>query len=154
MTLHFAYGSNMHAGLMAQRCRTAKAIGVGRLPGWRFVVTADGYASIVPARAAMVHGVLWRLEARDLAALNAYEDIDKGLYRSETLWVIWRGRRVRSLVYIAREAPQGRPKPGYQELIVEAARDWRLPDAYVRELEGWARSSTRGARTADARDIL
>ena len=35
----------------------------------------------------------------------------------------------------------GRPRPGYIETVVSAARAWDLPKDYVRSLERWAPSS-------------
>src|SRR5262249_52181728 len=78
--LHFAYGSNMDRAAMRRRCPDASAVGVAWLDNWRFIVTRDGYASVVPAAGATVHGVLWRLTPRDLVAVNAYESVDSGLY--------------------------------------------------------------------------
>lgn len=152
MTLHFAYGSNMSRALMRRRCPTARELGRARLPGWRFVVTRDGYASIEPAPGAVVEGVLWRLGPRDLAALNAYESIDSGLYRRVRLPVVFAGRRVPALVYRARERRRGRPKPGYQESIIAAARDWNLPRDYVRALERWA-PGWRAARAVETGEV-
>src|ERR1700754_4961477 len=113
--LHFAYGSNMSRVLMQRRCPTAAAIGVARLDGWRFIVTRDGYASITPAPGAAVQGVLWRLAPRDLAAVNAYESLDSGLYRRRMVGVVHGGQRVAALVYVGRERRAGRPRPGYQD---------------------------------------
>ena len=50
MTLHFAYGSNMSRAQMRPRCGAAREIGTGVLEGYRFIITADGYASVLPAR--------------------------------------------------------------------------------------------------------
>src|SRR5262245_62220206 len=80
MALHFAYGSNMSRALMGARCRDAAAIGIAVLSGWRFVINPEGFGSIAPRPGGCVHGVLWRLSARDLAAINAYESVDSGLY--------------------------------------------------------------------------
>ena len=80
MTLHFAYGSNMSRALMGARCRGAEAIGTATLSGWRFVINPEGFGSIAPQPGGCVQGVLWRLTARDLAAINAYESVDSGLY--------------------------------------------------------------------------
>src|SRR6266849_3207858 len=135
MTLHFAYGSNMSRALMCRRCPGARAIGPARLDGWRFVVTRDGYASVAPAAGGTVHGVAWRLSPRDFAALNAYESLDSGLYLRRVLPVAIGARRKPALVYVAPGRGEGRPRPGYQELVVAAAREWGLPDAYVRALE-------------------
>src|SRR5262249_60569565 len=80
--LHFAYGSNMDAAAMRRRCPGAEPLGPARLHDWRFVVTRDGYASVVPAPGQVVHGVLWRLRARDLAAGDGHEVVDNGLSRA------------------------------------------------------------------------
>jgi hypothetical protein len=49
--LHFAYGSNMHRAVMRKHAPAAEPLGVARLAGYRFVITADGYASVEPAPA-------------------------------------------------------------------------------------------------------
>lgn len=135
---------------MAERCRGAEALGVARLAGWRFMVTTDGYASIVRAPGAEVLGVLWRLTARDLAPLNAYESIASGLYGRRTLAVRHADAAKRALVYVARERAEGRPRPGYMESVVAAAREWQLPADYVRALERWAPSGLRAARAVES----
>jgi hypothetical protein len=151
--LHFAYGSNMSRTLMHRRCPTAVAIGTARLDHWRFLVTRDGYASIVPAPGDAVQGVLWRLSPRDLAAVNAYESLDSGLYRRRMLPVICGRQRVAALVYVGRERRAGRPRPGYQDLVVQAARDWDLPDDYIRALQRWSPTRSVGARAAETGEI-
>ena len=88
MTLHFAYGSNMSRALMQRRCPGARALGPARLDGWRYVVMHEGYASVAPAPGVAVHGVVWRLSPRDLAALNAYENLASGLYVRRVLPVL------------------------------------------------------------------
>jgi gamma-glutamylcyclotransferase (GGCT)/AIG2-like uncharacterized protein YtfP len=153
MTLHFAYGSNMSRTMMTARCPTARALGTATLQGWRFVITADGYASIVPLADASVHGVLWRLGARDLAAVNAYESVESGLYRRRTLPVLCEAGRRAALVYVARSRNAGRPRPGYLDMIVAAARDWELPESYIRSLERWATSQWRGVRAVETGEL-
>jgi cation transport regulator ChaC len=133
--LHFAYGSNMHLGLMRARCTDAGVVGRAVLRDHRFVITRDGYASVTPARGGVVHGVLWRLSPRDLAALNAYENIDAGLFRRVLLSVQADSRLVRALVYIGRSGAPGRPRAGYMELVATAAREAGLPCEYVADLE-------------------
>ena len=58
MTLYFAYGSNMSRTLMRTHCPAAKEIGTAVLDGYRFVITADGYASIERRAGAVVHQAL------------------------------------------------------------------------------------------------
>ena len=57
--------------------------------------------------------------------------------------------RMPALVYVARERREGRPRPGYQEEVIAAARDWALPADYVRRLERWLPSRLNGARAIE-----
>ncbi len=152
MTVHFAYGSNMSRTLMAGRCPGATSMGNGVLAGWRFVITADGYASVAPQPSASVHGVLWRLGARDLAALNAYENLDSGLYVRRMLPVLCACKRISALVYVGR-ANEGVPRPGYLELVVTAARECGLPSAYIDSLKRWSPARWQGARGKDTGEL-
>ncbi len=136
--LHFAYGSNMSTALMRRRCPSARFEGCARLPGYRFIVMRSGYASVVPAPGSSVHGVLWRVTPRDVAALNAYENLDGGLYRAATLAVMSHRRRHAALVYIGRNRSPGRPRPGYLDIVTQAARDAGFPPHYLRCLKRWA----------------
>jgi gamma-glutamylcyclotransferase (GGCT)/AIG2-like uncharacterized protein YtfP len=153
MTLHFAYGSNMARAPMARRCPDAQALGVATLADWRFVITVDGYASVMPCAGRTVHGVLWRLTPRDLAALNAYESLDSGLYGRSWLSIRRNGKAERAMVYLGRARRVGRPRPGYLAGVVAAARDWRLPDCYIAELARWARAGDRPASAVDIGEL-
>jgi hypothetical protein len=153
VTLHFAYGSNMSRALMSGRCSGADALGTATLFGWRFVINPEGFGSIAPRPGGRVHGVLWRLTTRDLAAVNAYEGVDSGLYRRRRL-LVRRGEQAASaLVYIARRQGEGTPRPGYIGLVLEAARDWKLPEHYIRSLARWSPSRWRGVRARDTGEL-
>lgn len=153
MTLHFAYGSNMSRALMQARCPRAEAIGTATLSGWRFVINPEGFGSIAPHPGERVYGVLWRLSARDLAAINAYESVDSGLYVRRHLSVRCGATQAIALVYIARRRGEGLPRPGYIPLVVEAAREWQLPVAYIHALARWAPSRWAGARAKDTGEV-
>src|SRR5262249_28463977 len=137
MTLYFAYGSNMCRAPMRARCPSAREVGTATLAGHRVIVTSDGYASVVPEPGGTVHGLLWRLASRDLAALDAYESLDTGLYRSVTLPVRHGTRQVPAMVYLARLHTPGLPRPGYLEPVLAAARDLDFPRAYIAALARW-----------------
>jgi gamma-glutamylcyclotransferase (GGCT)/AIG2-like uncharacterized protein YtfP len=149
--IYFAYGANMERAGMRSRCAAAAPLGPAVLRGWRYVI-AQGYGSVAPVSGACVHGVLWRLTPRDLAALNAFENVDSGLYRRARLTVEAGASPVRALVYIARQGGRPRPMPGYQERLVAAARDWGLPARYIAELARLA-PSYRAARPAETGEI-
>jgi hypothetical protein len=135
--LHFAYGSNMHRAVMRRHAPQAQPLGAAELADHRFIITADGYASVEQHRAATVHGVLWRLTPRDRVTLDLWEGISKRLYRPEVLPVQCRGGRRRALIYVGRPGGEGRPKAGYMELVIAAARQWQFPQTYITSLEQW-----------------
>jgi gamma-glutamylcyclotransferase (GGCT)/AIG2-like uncharacterized protein YtfP len=149
MTLYFAYGSNMDRGAMQGRCLGARPLGVAMAAGWRFFVTTDGYASIVRAGGDEVFGVLWEVGPRDVAALNTYESLDSGLYARKRIAVRLGYAKKPALVYIARATGEGRPRPRYMEMIVEAAQDWELPDDYIKPLRRWLPPASRNAAESE-----
>jgi len=145
--LHFAYGSNMHRAVMRRHAREAQPLGVAELADYRFVITADGYASVVAMRGRAVCGVLWRLSPRDRVTLDAWENVARRHYRGEIIAVRSGGRRRPALVYIARPRPTGIAKAGYMELVIAAAHAWSLPPTYIASLQDWLPGRGRGAAT-------
>jgi gamma-glutamylcyclotransferase (GGCT)/AIG2-like uncharacterized protein YtfP len=142
--MHFAYGSNMSSKLMRRHATGAEPAGVAKLPGYRFVITRDGYASVEPSFGDAVYGLLWRLTARDRVTLDIWENVAAGLYRPELLRVqTERGRRL-ALVYVARPARQGEAKPGYMEVVIAAAEAWRVPGPYIQSLRHWLPKGAEG----------
>jgi hypothetical protein len=153
MTLYFAYGANMSRTAMRRRCPGARALGPAALEGYRFFVGIDGWGSVAPNAGGTVHGVLWRLTPRDVAALHAYELLHKGLYEVRRLPMRSGARRLSAMVYLLRRRAAGRPRPGYVEMIAAAAREWQLPDAYIRSVERCSTSRWTGARVVDVGEI-
>ena len=145
MTFYFAYGSNMDRAAMAKRCPKAKPLGIAMIDGYRFIIGADGYASLARAPAACAHGVLWRLTPRDLFALDVYESIDTGLYRRAILPVRFKGRTSPALLYLGRRPGPGKAQRIYLQSVIAAARDWKLPAEYIAGLERRAARAGAGA---------
>ncbi|AXK79644.1 gamma-glutamylcyclotransferase [Pseudolabrys taiwanensis] len=152
MTLYFAYGLNMDRAGMRQRCPGAIALGPAVLERHRFFIGLAGWGSVRTAPGARVHGVLWRLTPRDLAVLNAYELLHKGVYEVRHVPVRVGARRVSALIYQLRRRQDGRARPGYVEACVAAARSWALPERYVRSLQRWSPSRGARARAIDVRE--
>ena len=153
VTLHFAYGSNMSRTLMSRRCPHARAQGVATLARWRFVINPEGFGSLAPWPGGCVHGVLWRLTPRDLAAINAYESVDAGLYVRRWLAVRSGARHALALIYVTGRAGEGIPRPGYIDLVVGAAQEWGLPASYIRSLRRWSPSRWCGVRARDTGEL-
>lgn len=153
MTFYFAYGSNMDRAAMQRRCPGARAAGTAVLDGHAFFIGRDGWGSVKPRAGARVHGVLWRLTPRDIAALHVYELLHKGLYDVRHVPVLHDARRVPAMIYLMRRQAVGKPRPGYVEFCAAAARAWQLPERYVRSLERWAVSRWTGARMMDVGEV-
>ena len=131
MPLYFAYGLNMDIAGMAKRCPGSKPLGLARLPRHRFIVTSDGYASVIRDPREAVHGVLWDCALGDIRALDKFEDIASGLYVKINQPVIVEGGAKRALVYVGRSGTLGKPRPGYMETVITSAKHWALPETYV-----------------------
>ncbi|MGY6250398.1 gamma-glutamylcyclotransferase family protein [Bosea thiooxidans] len=134
MPLYFAYGLNMDPVGMAERCPHSRPLGPARLPRHRFIVTRDGYASAIRDPREAVHGVLWDCSLADIRLLDKFEDIASGLYVKINQPVIVPGGAKRALIYIGRSGEPGKPKPGYMETVILGAKYFRLPEAYVADL--------------------
>ena len=131
MPLYFAYGSNMDRAAMAARCPRSSPLDVARLPAFRFVIGIQGWASVMPDRGHEVWGVLWHLAIDDVPALDRYENVAAGLYRKGRCAVWTEAGRRSALVYRMPKSALGRPRPGYMEAVIAAARENGLPDRYV-----------------------
>ena len=147
MPLYFAYGLNMDEAGMAQRCPRSTRLGLARLERHRFMITGDGYASVVRDPRETVHGVLWDCALADIRTLDKFEDIASGLYVKISQPVIVPGGAKRALVYIGRSGDPGRPKPGYMETVIAAAKHWALPESYVAGLNRFLSKPTLDLKT-------
>ncbi len=136
--LYFSYGSNMDLEQMRTRCPASVVVSLARLPRHAFRIAAGGYGTVVPNPDATVYGVLWRLTEEDEAELDRYEDIAAGFYRKVEEGVVRDdGAAEPAMMYVAADSSTGRPVPGYQERIVEAAFHHGFPGPYVESLRSW-----------------
>jgi len=134
--LYFAYGSNMDKNAMLQLCPKSRPLGLARLAKHRIFVMEEGYASVRPDAAAMVHGVLYDLALSDVPGLDRYEEVSRGLYRKVTQPVLRKdGAPVRALIYIGQSQTESMPRADYWQGILKAALDWDLPRLYISGLE-------------------
>ena len=141
--LYFAYGSNMDRAHMARLCPQAEPYGAAALRSYKYVMAASGFATVIPWPGSFVHGVLWKVGPKEIAALDRYEDVEGGLYRAVHLPVKYKDRLLRALIYLASGDKTGVTPPGYIEKIVQAAKDWNFPAGYVEHL---AKQSAAGAK--------
>jgi gamma-glutamylcyclotransferase (GGCT)/AIG2-like uncharacterized protein YtfP len=150
MPVYFAYGSNMDVAAMARRCPRSRVLGAGRLARHRFALMPEGYATVVRDPRRSVHGLLWDLALSDVRALDAYEEVGRGLYRKVIQPVIRQsGGAVQALVYVGR-GDSGHAQPGYMESVIAAAQAAGLPGAYVTELHAFAPALRQAGETSAA----
>lgn len=116
---------------MARLCPLAEPYGTASLRSYKYVMAASGYATVVPWPGSFVHGVLWKVGPREIAALDRYEDVAGGLYRAVQLPIKFNDRLLRALIYLAIGDKTGATPPGYVDKIVAAAKEWNLPADYI-----------------------
>jgi gamma-glutamylcyclotransferase (GGCT)/AIG2-like uncharacterized protein YtfP len=132
--LYFAYGSNMDIAAMSARAPGAKPLGLARLVRHRFVITEQGYASVIRDPRQAVHGLLWNVSLADIRALDRFEELDRGLHVKIEQPVITANGPRRALVYVGTAKPGGKPRAGYLEDVIRAGAEIGLPPAYLKEL--------------------
>lgn len=131
---YFAYGSNMHLAQMRRRCPHSALIGMGLLPGYRWIITSRGYASVIPDPEAMVEGVLYLITAEDECRLDRYEGVAQGHYRKQVVRVLGHREEHRALVYRDPVEEEGKPKGAYVGRMNAAIGDAQLSPDYVKHV--------------------
>ncbi len=135
---YLAYGSNLCAEQMRQRCPAAEPAGLVRLEGWRFIINREGFATLLPCPGDHAHGLVWHLTVACEAALDGYEGVATGEYRKAEL----PAGAAPALIYFAAEERPGYPRPGYLERILRGGAEQGLPRDYLAQLGAWAGAVT------------
>ncbi|MEN9677611.1 MAG: hypothetical protein RIS76_3507 [Verrucomicrobiota bacterium] len=126
----------MDARQMALRCPRSRTVGLAQLPGWRFRINSQGWATIILDSASRVLGRLWTLPPEDETALDLYEDLPSGLYIKQRLLVTPHdGIPAQAMTYLATDSTPGIPVARYFQPILAAAIECGFPDEYLRELQ-------------------
>jgi cation transport regulator ChaC len=132
MKLYFAYGSNMWQQQMDERCPDHKYFGQGTLRGFRWIISARGYANVIQSDGDEVHGVVYRINEEDETNLDKEEGVHNGSYRKEVLPVrIEDTNDYRCMVYVDPIEAEGAPIEEYIGRINKAVADADLPLEYV-----------------------
>ncbi len=131
---YFAYGSNMDVEQMKQRCPGAVLVDKVYIDGYKFLINERGVGTIVRDISKTVYGILWLITKEDEKALDRYEGIGQYHYFKidlETLSIDNPGKSYYALAYIAYNNIPGKPREGYVERVVEAARMNGLKEEYI-----------------------
>ena len=140
MALYAAYGSNMDADQMEQRCPHSPLVSSGWLEGWRLTFGGEEFgwegalATIVEEPGSRVYVMLYDLTARDADALDTWEGADTGLYRKLRVRVKTLDGDVLAWAYVLDGYEGGLPSARYLGVLADAAEAAGAPDDYVAEL--------------------
>lgn len=133
---YFAYGSNLCVTQMGRRCPGAVDPVRARLDGHDWLINERGVATVEPFAGSQVHGVLWQVTDRDLAALDRAEGVPVR-YRRDRLTVHTVDGPTSAWVYIDHRVEPGPPRPGYLERILAGAAHHELPHRWIEFLRRW-----------------
>lgn len=131
--LYFAYGANLNRAHMALWCPDAVPLARATLPDHRLVFRT--WVDVVPSPGDSVQGALYEIGARDLAALDEFEDCPT-LYRRVGVRVLSRESPLEAMTY---QMNPGRtlalPDPDYLGLILQGYEDWQLDRSLLTVME-------------------
>ena len=139
MRRYFAYGSNMDTEQMSQpeRAPSAEKVETAKLTGYEFFINERGVANIRKKDGGSVFGVVFHISDEDEKALDKREGVQYGTNAKEHL------PSLDAFCYIAANTTEShKPRDGYLEKIIKAARDNNFPPEYIAELEGWFNKQT------------
>ncbi len=142
---YFAYGSNMLMEHLQKRCKTASFLGVAVAHGYTLAFSKkskDGSGKATIARTAnddtALYGALYEIDLKDRAQLDRHEGF--GYYRTDE-FVVRRADNNEKLTvttYVANHSAIDNnmmPYHWYKKLILAGARQRKLPDSFIANLE-------------------
>lgn len=141
----FAYGSNMLCARLRDRCSSAESLGVAELNGFMLrwhkrSKDGSGKCDIIrrPPPLMRVFGVLYRVAMRQKCLLDKAEGLGEG-YAEIDIDVFCEGKQIDAKAYQAADIDRSRkPYSWYRALVVAGAREHRLPEEYISQLEAVA----------------
>ena len=150
--LYFAYGSNMNWDQIRSRCPSAQFAFVARAEGYVLAFTRFsqnrkcGVADIVASAGNVVWGVVFDIPNNEIGQLDKSEGYrperarELNAYERSQLEVIHQGNAnspitVWTYFVVSKSKLPLKPAVEYKVLILDGARYWGLPAAYIERLE-------------------
>jgi len=135
--LYFAYGSNMNAIQMKERCgNDFVGITPARLDNYEFGFDKNGYANVRPAQGEFVWGFVWKIGESCKNNLDGYEGYPNTYNRKDVL-VKNNDQDLNVFIYIQpAEKFGGAPQKDYlNNKIIIGAKENGLPQEWIKKLE-------------------
>lgn len=140
MALYAAYGTNLDAEQMLDRCPHSPLVGTGWLVGWRLTFGGEdlgwegALATVVEDVGDQVFVTVYDVTPQDEEALDRWESASTGLYRKIRVRVqLLTGEKL-CWLYVLDGYEGGLPSARYLGLMADAAEKAGAPDDYVAEL--------------------
>ena len=137
MPLYFAYGSNLDAEQMRERCPGSSLISTGVLKGYRIDFTRysrgfnGGVADVLADPAQDVWGKVWELTNEHFESLDGYEGYPIVYTRFQSVIMGPREKFTDVWVYtVVNKKSFVAPSEFYLNIIKQAAIDYGFPESY------------------------
>jgi gamma-glutamylcyclotransferase (GGCT)/AIG2-like uncharacterized protein YtfP len=122
---------------MKERCPGGRFLKPVVLEGYRLVY--DGYsemrqgptANIVKSVSEIVRGGLFEITEKDRQALDSHEGYSKDYDRKVVEVKDAQGNASAAMTYFRPGRALGKPHPDYERVILEGAKDCKLPEEYI-----------------------
>jgi gamma-glutamylcyclotransferase (GGCT)/AIG2-like uncharacterized protein YtfP len=140
VALYAAYGTNLDAEQMLQRCPHSPSRGSGWLVGWRLTFGGEdlgwegALATVVEDHSTQVFVMVYDVSPPDEETLDRWESAATGLYRKIRVRVQMLTGEELCWLYILDSYEGGLPSARYLGLMADAAEKGGAPDDYVAEL--------------------
>ncbi|MCX8037778.1 MAG: gamma-glutamylcyclotransferase [Candidatus Sumerlaeia bacterium] len=150
---YFAYGSNLVRDRMGRRTGNILEAKRARLEGYRITFNkrgndGTGKANIAPNPGDTVWGVVYRCPPGALDILDGYEGVAGGHYaRQKVRLRLDGGDELDAVTYVAGNAFIANsliPSPKYLQTILRGAREYDLPEDYIRRVEALGTQRSTG----------
>jgi gamma-glutamylcyclotransferase (GGCT)/AIG2-like uncharacterized protein YtfP len=140
VTLYAAYGSNLDPARMSERCPHSPLQGTGWLTGWRLTFGGEDFgwdgalATVVEDPLSHVFVALYDVTVEDHAALDAWEGVENGVYRTIRVRVQTLTGDQSAQIYVLDAYEGGLPSASYLGVLYEAALAGGAPADYLEDL--------------------
>lgn len=139
MKYYLAYGSNLNIHQMAFRCRHARVVGTGYIPGYRLMFKGSktgSYLTIEPAKGYKVPVAVWEINPAHERSLDMYEGFPTFYYKKNfklNVRLLSGGREeLDCFAYIMDERrPLGSPSSYYVNVCKEGYRTFGFDQKYL-----------------------
>lgn len=157
MVYYFSYGSNLFSKRIQNTCPSARAIAVGEIKNYKFMIGKHfsknwkgNVSTIVPDKNNSVFGVVWHIKDSEIHMMDIQEAVAKNVYNTAYIPVHMKYNNKKEViycyVYIMCEAPckydNNLPSMSYLNTIIQGAKEHLLPSKYIKYLESFSHNDS------------